>query len=83
MRMIERIIDLFVIVDIGLNFLKRTRAHKDIKEIAWNYIYSLVIFFDVLGAVPFFFNESIDEYWYKCFRIIHFFRFTKPLELLL
>jgi hypothetical protein len=34
-----------------LNFVKKTRAHKDIQTIAYNYVTG-TFFFDVIGTIP-------------------------------
>lgn len=66
-----------------LNFVKRTRALKKLRAIAVNYLTSFFIF-DVISTIPNLINnESFDFYWLKLFRLIHFMRLTKPLELLL
>ena len=61
MKNTERVIDIFFVIEIAMNFVKRTRANKDIQAIAFNYMTSLFIF-DVVGTVPelLFFNQSID-----------------------
>ena len=80
----ERVIDIFFVVEIALNFVKRTRANKDIQAIAFNYMTSLFLF-DLVGTLPelIFFDQSIHTYWLKCFRFVHFFRFTIPVEMVM
>lgn len=80
---IELIIDIIYFMEICLNFVKKTRAHKDFPAIGMNYITGSFIFdmastiFGLLG------NESFDIYWLKCFRIIHIYRLTQPLNIIL
>ena len=63
--------------------LKKTRAHKEIESIAWNYITGYFIF-DAAGTIPcLLMGETYRFYWLKAFRIIHIYRLTQPLQLLL
>lgn len=80
----ERVIDIFFVLEIALNFVKRTRANQDIQAIAFSYMTGLFIF-DLIGTIPelFIFNQSIERYWLKCFRFVHFFRFAIPVEILM
>ena len=48
---IEMAIDIIMFIDILLNFVKKTRAHKELKTIAINYI-SGYFFFDVVATIP-------------------------------
>jgi len=48
---IEMVIDIIYLVEIILNMLKKTRAHKDIESIAWNYLMGYFVF-DVAGTIP-------------------------------
>ena len=48
---IERAIDIIYLFEIILNFVKRTRALKNIKTISVNYLTSYFIF-DVVGTIP-------------------------------
>ena len=83
MKKIEYAIDIIYLFEIMLNFVKRTRALKKIQAIAVNYLTSFFIF-DVIATIPNLINnESFDFFWLKLFRLIHFMRLTKPLELLL
>lgn len=82
MMNIEMVIDIIFIIEICLNFVKRTRAYKDLKHIAIHYITGLFVF-DVVSTIPIIFNQDIKFYWFKLFRLVHFFRFTKPIELTL
>lgn len=81
---IERAIDIIYLFEIILNFVKRTRALKKIQTISVNYLTSYFLF-DVIGTIPelIFFNEGFQYYFLKVFRLIHFMRLVKPLELLL
>ena len=45
------IIDIIYLMEIILNMLKKTRAHKEIESIATNYITGY-FFFDVAGTMP-------------------------------
>ena len=83
MNAIELIVDIVFIVEIGLNFLKRTLANKDIATIAINYLTGYFIF-DVLATLPgLITQESLEFIWFKAFRLVHFFRITDPLTFLL
>jgi hypothetical protein len=81
---IERAIDIIYLFEIILNFVKRTRALKKIQTISVNYLTSYFIF-DVVGTIPnlIIFEEGFRFYYLKVFRLIHFMRLVKPLELLL
>jgi hypothetical protein len=81
---IERAIDIIYVFEIILNFVKRTRALKKLQSISLNYLTSYFIF-DVIGTIPnlVIFKEGFQYYWLKVFRLIHFMRLVKPLELLL
>lgn len=65
-----------------MNFIKRTRAHKDLAAISDNYIKTYFVF-DVVATVPCLLNvdgsENFSLYFLKCFRIVHFFRISRPL----
>ena len=80
---IELIIDIVYLLEIILNMLKKTRAHKDIESIAQNYIFGY-FFFDVAGTVPeLVMGEPMSYYWLKLFRMAHVYRLTQPLQLVL
>ena len=69
--------------EILLNFVKKTRAHKDIQTIAYNYMTG-TFFFDVIGTIPelIFMKQELKNYWLKLFRcLIHVMRLSIPLEL--
>lgn len=84
LKTIEYAIDIIYLFEILLNFVKRTRALKKIQTISVNYLTSYFIF-DVIGTIPnlIFFKEGFKYYYLKVFRLIHFMRLIKPLELLL
>ena len=71
MVQIETAIDIIYLFEIILNFVKKTRAHKDLQTIAWAYITG-TFFFDVIGTVPelIFLREELDFYWLKLFRCL-------------
>ena len=80
---IELIIDIIYLMEIILNMLKKTRAHKEIENIAQNYIFGY-FFFDVAGTVPeLIMGEPMSYYALKVFRMAHVYRLTQPLQLLL
>ena len=84
LRSIELFIDIFMTMDIIANFFKWTRGNKTLGAIAEAYIKSGVFFFDVIATLPnMFMGEGIQHYGLKVFRIVHFFRITQPLELVL
>jgi hypothetical protein len=56
LRKIELAIDIIYMIEILLNFVKKTRAHKELKSISYNYITGYFIF-DVVATVPGFFYE--------------------------
>jgi len=73
---IELVIDIIYTFEICLNFVKKTRAHKELSQIATNYIFSFFIF-DVAATIPgLLTNESLDYYLLKCFRLVHVDRLT-------
>jgi hypothetical protein len=70
-------------MEICLNFVKKTRAHKDVSSIGMNYLSGSFIFdlaSTIFGLIA---NENFDVYWLKCFRIIHIYRLTQPLNIIL
>lgn len=76
---IELIIDIIYLMEIILNMLKKTRAHKEIESIATNYITGY-FFFDVAGTMPeLVMGEGFQYYWLKVFRMAHVTRLTQPL----
>ena len=76
---IDLIFDIIFFIEIILNFVKRSRAHRELKQIANNYLLGYFIF-DVVGTMPCLFtNESITFYYLKLFRIVHVTRLNEPL----
>jgi len=56
--------------------VKRTRAHKELSTIGYNYLTGFFIF-DVVATLPeLFLGEKADYYILKLFRIIHFTKLT-------
>ena len=80
---IELAIDIIYLMEICLNFVKKTRAHKDIAAISMNYITGSFIFDLVSTIFGILSNENFSVYWFKCFRIIHIYRLTQPLNIIL
>mgnify|MGYP002630811994 CR=1 FL=1 len=84
LRNIELFIDIFMLIDIVANFFKWTRATKTLAAIAESYLKSGAFFADVLATLPGLCNgENYNLYALKAFRLVHFFRITRPLELFL
>ena len=80
---IELAIDIIFFVEILLNFVKKTRAHKDLYAIAKNYLAGFFIF-DVASTLPeLFMNESLNFYALKLLRLVHVTRLTQPLVVIL
>lgn len=77
---IEYVVDGFHFVDIILNFVKLTKARKELWDIGKNYVQGYFIF-DVLATIPcmFYFQQSLTWYPLKLFRIIHGNRLQDPL----
>ena len=48
---IEMAIDIIMFIDILLNFVKKTRAHKELKTIGINYLSGYFVF-DVIATIP-------------------------------
>jgi len=70
---IELAIDIIYTVEIFLNFVKKTRAHKDLKSISYNYVTGYFVF-DVVATVPgIFYNHKpvLPHYYLKILRIVH------------
>lgn len=78
---IEYVLDSIYLLDILLNFLKRTMACKDLKSIALNYL-STTFIPDVLATIPclLFLREQHAFFWFKLCRIVHFYHLTYPLS---
>lgn len=76
---LELVIDIIYFIEILMNFVKKTLAYKTIQLISWNYLTGYFMF-DIIATVPeLFMQEPVTFYWFKCFRIIHFFRLSDPL----
>lgn len=82
LKTIEVVIDSIYLIEIILNFFKKTRAHTTTWSIARSYIRGYFIF-DVVSTIPLFDGESFDLYFLKCFRFVHLYRLYIPLELFL
>ena len=81
MQRIELAIDIIYIFEIILNFVKKTRAHKELKNIAYNYVTGYFLF-DVVATVPGLFYQykfTLNYYVLKLLRIVHVQRLTEPL----
>jgi len=78
---IELAIDIIQTIEIFLNFIKYSRAHKDFSSISSSYLQGYFIF-DFVGTIPclLLYNEQWPYYWLKVFRFIHIFRLTIPLK---
>jgi len=48
---IELAIDIIYLIEICLNFVKRTRAHKELSTIGYNYLTGYFVF-DVISTLP-------------------------------
>lgn len=81
LRTIEFILDAIYLVEIILNFFKKTRAHTSVYLIAKGYKFYFL--FDLISIIPLFDGESFRLYWLKCFRFVHLYRLYIPLELFL
>ena len=77
LKTLEVLVDIVWLVNIALNFVKRTRTRKDLKTIIVSYIKGSFIF-DIIGTLPCFLSgEAFEIYWLKLFRcIVHMFWLT-------
>ena len=83
LKSIELAIDCIFLIEIMMNFLKRSMAYPTLPLIAHHYITGQFLF-DVIATVPnLIMDEKIDFYILKFFRIIHVARIQQPLELVL
>jgi hypothetical protein len=84
LKTIEKLVDVVFFIDIIFNFVKRTISRDEIFVIAKYYI-THQFAFDVVSTIPLliFLNENFAFYWLKCARVVHIFKLTSPLELLL
>ena len=79
LHQIELIIDIMWIVEILMNFVKKTRLEKTIQEIAMKYLQGFFLI-DVLATFPpLISNEYIRLHIFKLIRISHLDRLTEPL----
>lgn len=79
LKKIEMAIDIIMFIDILLNFVKKTRAHKELKTIGMNYLMGYFIF-DVIATIPeLFMNETKQFYYLKLARMVHIYKLTVPL----
>lgn len=78
------VFDIIYLIDIILNFVKRTRGHKTLPDIAQNYLGNYFLF-DVVSIIPLFQKdpENFSLYWLKIFKIARFDRIAIPHRLLL
>lgn len=80
---IELAFDIVFLIEIILNFFKRSRTEPTLYLIAYNYLLGY-FFFDVIATVPcLFMGEPINFYILKLFRMVHVLRITQPLHLVL
>ena len=82
LKTIEIILDVIYLLEIILNFFKKTRAHTTTTQIAKSYL-KFYFIFDLVSIVPLFDGERFNLYWLKCFRFVHLYRLYIPLELFL
>ena len=76
---IELIIDIIWVLEILMNFVKKTRLEKTIQEIAMKYLQGFFLI-DVLATFPpLISNEYIRLHIFKLIRISHLDRLTEPL----
>jgi hypothetical protein len=83
--MVEReyVIDIIYCMEIMLNFFKWSNAYNDIQKIAIKYIKGY-FFIDVIATFSgLYWQQHIDYYWLKLFRIFHLYRLTQPLNYLM
>ena len=83
LRNIEQGIDIFMLIEIFLNFVKKKNIQKDLTTIGYNYITGYFIW-DLIATLPgLMTGEIMDFYFLKLFRIMHFTKLTQPLNLFL
>ena len=78
------VFDIIYLIDIIFNFVKRTRGHKTLPDISWNYITNYFIF-DFVSIIPLFQtdSENFALFYLKIFKIARFDRIAIPHRLLL
>jgi hypothetical protein len=80
---IELAFDIVFLIEIILNFFKRSRTEPTLYLIAYNYLLGY-FFFDVIATLPcLFMGEPSKFYVFKLFRMVHVLRITQPLHLVL
>jgi hypothetical protein len=90
LRIIEACIDIFFIVDIGLQFVTdyydENSKVKDLKKIAVNYLKN-AFFFDLIASIPFSIIEMTGEddlqaqEWFKLVKLSRFYKFARVLKI--
>lgn len=84
MKTLERVFDIIYCLEILLNFFKKSREYRTLREIGLNYL-SFYFWFDILSTVPCLMNafdsENFSTYYFKCLKIVYFFRISIPLDL--
>ena len=84
--MIDFIFEVLWILNMLVNFFKRTPTHTTLQSIIWNYltgtfIFDLISIFPVIGNLV---NKIfLKYYWLRSIRIVHVFIIIYPFELLL
>ena len=80
---IEMSFDIIFLIEIILNFFKRSRTEPTLQQIAYNYLLGY-FFFDLIATVPcLFMGEPGSYYILKLLRMVHVLRITQPLQLVL
>jgi len=80
---IELAIDIIYVIEIILNFFKRSRTQPTLQHIAQNYLLGSFLF-DVIATLPcLLLGEPIQFYILKLFKMIHVLRITQPLQIVL
>ena len=80
---IEMAVDIIYVIEIIMNFLKRSRTQPTIQLITQNYLMGTFVF-DVIATVPcLVLGEPLNFYILKLFRMVHALRITQPLQIIL
>jgi len=80
---IELSFDIIFLIEIILNFFKRSRTEPTLYLIAYNYLLGYFMF-DAIATIPcLFMGEPINFYFFKLLRMVHVLRITQPLQLVL
>lgn len=77
---IEYVLDAIFMLDLVLSFFKRSIQNKELKSIAYSYVFTDTFIFDLVALLPLFFREQYVYFGFKCTRIVHFFRLTDPVD---